>query len=473
MHINDFPPEVIRSVLTRVPRGSLIPASLVCKAWRSAALPLLYWSVRMFSIADNPNLEGLLDLSRFENHPKDLLERIIREANDDGLGFQLSHCVRHLNVAWNMDHQQLQHFGAAVSKMKNLEHLNWIVSVLNETKWHDILVRMHQELPNLRSLSLAIAQNEIPLGDSEEVVSLVNLKQLTISFDEKIDEEPEEHMPTTITKLICGAHNIESLTLDLQVDESFEEYPPPDNWGLDSMFLALSLHHFPHLHELFIGSHYRRTSLECFNGADSGLQRLLRNQQHLQKIVLYICGRGSEAGFTISPLDMGETMPAIRHFGGPVLMIEVLLKSRLAGQLEVLEIIQLENIQGSNLSDLLQELDNLTTELPSLRGLSISTNGDGTFNNTSNALLLLAKLIPRAPVLEELVISTIQHPTVENKEGLLEILVQLPRLRVVSLGWWLPLLDKLPGTQTFSERVKALCPGLMITSGVEFSSNLA
>ncbi|KAG8711790.1 hypothetical protein FRC11_001827 [Ceratobasidium sp. 423] len=470
MHINNFPPEVIRILLSHVPRKSLAPASLVCKTWRTAALPILYRCVRLSSIADNPHLEGLLDVSRFENRPEDLVGQIIGETNDEGQGFRVSSYVRRLTVAWNMDEQQLQDFGSAVSKMKNLDYLSWIVSVVHEIDWYSTLVQLHQELPNLRSLALAMAQNEIPLGDSEEVISMINLKELAIEFDEKIDQEAEWEMPASIVNLICGARNIESLSLDLQVDESLEEYPAPFNWGPNTVFSALSSRNFPHLRKLCIGSYYRPTSLECFNGPGSGLQLLLRNQQHLQKVVLYMHGRDSEGELTITPLDMEEMVPSIRYFGGPVLMIEALLKSRMASQVEVLEIIQLENIQRSNLPDLLQELDNhAITELSNLKGLCISTNGDGTHNNTDNALLLLAKLASRASALEELVISAMQHPT----ESLLETLAQLPCLRIIFLGWWLPLLDKLPGARSFSERVKALRPGLSIASGIEFSSSLS
>ncbi|CAE6532922.1 unnamed protein product [Rhizoctonia solani] len=416
MRINNFPPEVIRILLSHVPRESLAPASLVCKTWRSAALHILYRCVRLISITDNQHLDGLLDVSRFENHPEDLISRIIRETNDEGKGLQVSSCVRRLRVTWNMDEAQLPDFGSAVSKMKNLEHLGWIVSVVHEIGWYDTLVQLHQELPNLRSLSLTMAQNEIPLDDSGEVISMVNLKELAIEFDEQIDQEPELEMPTSIVNLICGARNIESLSLDLQVDDSLEEYPPPFNWGPNTVFSAITSRRFPHLRKLCIGSYYRPTSLECLKGPGSGLQLLLRNQQQLQKVILYMHARTSEAELTITPLEMEETVPSIRHFGGPVLIVEALLKSRLASQVEVLEIIQLENIQRSNLPDLLQELDNQTVgQLPNLKGLSISTNGDGTHNNTDNALSLLAKLASRTPALEELVISAMQHPTVENK----------------------------------------------------------
>ncbi|KAH7333896.1 hypothetical protein B0J17DRAFT_771000 [Rhizoctonia solani] len=461
MHINNLPLEVIHAILSVVPRQSLGPASLVCKGWRSAALSILFRSVRLFSEIDNPNLEGLAESSwtRFNNRPGDLLSRIIHETNDAGLGFQFSSCVRRLWVGWNMGEEQLRTFGSAVSKMKHLQHITWVVSPIYNTEWHDTLTRLNTEL-NLRSLDLVVAQKDIPLGESGEIISLDNLKELAIEFDENIDEEPNWEMPTTIVNLVCGARNIESLSLDLELDSSLVE------WGPNDIFSALSSHLFPHLRKLYIGSCSRQTSLECFTRPGSGLRQLLGRQRLLHKVLLYICQYSTVVGedYSVSPHDLEETLPSIRHFGGPVLMVEALIKSRLASQVEVLEIIQLNNIQHSNLVDLLQKLDSpAMNELSNLKGLAISTYGGG-FNDANHMICLLAKLLFKMPVLEELVIS----------ESLLEVLTQLPHLRWLAFAeWWLTLLDKLPGTQTFSERAKALHPRLSIVSSVEFSPFLS
>ncbi|KAL5638811.1 hypothetical protein ACGC1H_003239 [Rhizoctonia solani] len=120
------------------------------------------------SIAGNPKFEGLLDRSRFEDQPGELLGRIIQKPDDGGQGFQFPGCVRRLTVARNMNEQELQDFGSAVLKMKNLEHLGWIVLVVHKIGWYKVLVQLCQKLFHLRSLSLVIAQNEILLGDSEE-----------------------------------------------------------------------------------------------------------------------------------------------------------------------------------------------------------------------------------------------------------------------------------------------------------------
>ncbi|CAE6430683.1 unnamed protein product [Rhizoctonia solani] len=271
MHFNDIPFEVIQAILSILPRQSLASSSLVCKVWRSATLPLLYRSV-CFPLTTNFDSAGFLERSSFENHPEELVNRIAHETNDDGLEFQFSSCVRRLRAVLRMNEEQLRTFGSVVSRMKNLEHLTWVVSKVNKIRWYDTLVRLCQELPKLRSLELVMALNEFLLDNPDEVNSgvagsnqdslftvdrlgpLVGIKALSIGFDEQTGEEQVRELPTTIVKLICSANNIESLIVDSE-QPGLQGIFQSENWGLDDMFLALSSHYFPLLRQFCMGAH--------------------------------------------------------------------------------------------------------------------------------------------------------------------------------------------------------------------------
>ncbi|KAH7336907.1 hypothetical protein B0J17DRAFT_447527 [Rhizoctonia solani] len=163
MQFNSLPLEVIQIILRLVPRSSLVPASLVCKTWRSMALPLLYQSIRFPQFPQDDK----------DQRRDEFLKRIIGECESDDEGkkraFQLSGYVRRLHVGSAMNEQELEDFGLAAVKMKNLEYLDWTVSISLGVEWYPTLVHLYQELPKLRSLSLTMAQNDIFLGDLEEV----------------------------------------------------------------------------------------------------------------------------------------------------------------------------------------------------------------------------------------------------------------------------------------------------------------
>jgi hypothetical protein len=147
--IQKIPLEILQMTLRLVSRDALAPASLVCKTWRSIALPLLYQSVQFCQ-------EG-------ENRWQDVFLNRTMYGQEDGR--LLSDYVNRLRVERDMDEEELGDFYSTVARMDKLEHLDWTVSILQGTgvDWYGTLVRLCQELPKLRSLSLTLAQNEIPL----------------------------------------------------------------------------------------------------------------------------------------------------------------------------------------------------------------------------------------------------------------------------------------------------------------------
>ncbi|CAE6464116.1 unnamed protein product [Rhizoctonia solani] len=163
---------------------SLASSSLVCKDWRLAALPLLYESIRLISVPKTHPIEASSGLSCSENHPEELVNEVIREVNNDEQTFRFSNSARRLVVVWKMNELQLQTFSSAVLKMKNLEHLTWVVSVLGSVNWHNTLALLCKMLTKLCSVRLSLPVGD--LGFSNQVMgALINLKELSIGFDEQ------------------------------------------------------------------------------------------------------------------------------------------------------------------------------------------------------------------------------------------------------------------------------------------------
>ncbi|KAJ1303961.1 hypothetical protein OPQ81_008371 [Rhizoctonia solani] len=172
---------------------------------------------------------------------------------------------------------------------------------------------------------------------------------------------------------------------------------------------------------------------------------------------------------------MEEAMPSLRRFIGSSPIILALLKSKLVGQLEVLDIVIEESLNDGVLSDVLQQLDEFTlAKLSCLRGLKVSTYKIETYHRIEDVIPVLGRLGSVAPALEELVISVFQLPTRDIKESLLGLITQLPNLRRLALTEeWLRMLDNFPRAESFSESARALCPGLLIVDNPEFSPVLS
>ncbi|CAE7210048.1 unnamed protein product [Rhizoctonia solani] len=127
---------------------------------------------------------------------------------------------------------------------------------------------------------------------------------------------------------------------------------------------------------------------------------------------------------------MEAIMPSVRHFAGPGLLIEALLNSKLAKQMELLEFHEAVAFELGRLDDLLLCLNSLAlSELPNLKGL-------GLFILTAMPeqwemmLDVLFKFAVRAPMLKELLLCPISEgPTPAELDRLLQILGHFPHLR--------------------------------------------
>ncbi|CAE7133914.1 unnamed protein product [Rhizoctonia solani] len=475
MNLNSLPPEIIQLILSLVPREHLASSSLVCRTWRAAAFTLLYRSIHLVSIPMGDRCTQL-NFPIFENRPEELVDRINHETSRSGHELQFSEAVRRLTVAWTMSEQQLRDFGSAVLKMRKLEHLSWIVSMIEQAKWDITLALICRNLPKLRSVKLFLDPDELGISE-ERTGALNNIKELSVGFDRK-ESGFHWRVPDTTIRFIGGAQNIESLSLC-----SEEIYPHasslPYVLGIDDIMSGLSQQNFPHLHRLHIGPFCCDVPLRMFADPDFRLWQFVRTQKQLRELVWYLYEGGSRANrvtasWSISPRDT-EVVPSMTRFKGSARIIPSLLTWNLIKRLETLDIIHVESISPGALSDLLETLRRVSpVGLSYLKGLKISIADPASPNNIERAINVIRKLASGAPILEELIISTSQPPTPYNKECLLDLLAEIPSLRRLGLNEeWLRPPKGLSDTQSFSEQAATLCPVLAVLDNVEFSATLS
>ncbi|KDN48254.1 hypothetical protein RSAG8_02846, partial [Rhizoctonia solani AG-8 WAC10335] len=274
-----------------------------------------------------------------------------------------------------------------------------------------------------------MAQNEIPLGDLDECVAFTNLRELSITFDGLIDEDPDEQLPHTLVELIRGARNIESLCLSFEEDEERGAAP----WGSIHLFSELAADRFPNLRMLEIHSQYL-VPIDNYSGPE--FRQFIQNHSQLEKIRLLTDGYDGSVKLVnpppliVTPTDMEEMMPSIRHFAGPGLLIGTLLKSKLVKQIELLEFYEPAAIELGCLCDVLPDLDSSTLpELPSLKGLGLFTSEMEGASAWKNMLNALSKLAMRTPMLQELHLCPTEKADQDEMDQLLKILDHLPHLR--------------------------------------------
>ncbi|CEL58792.1 hypothetical protein RSOLAG1IB_12193 [Rhizoctonia solani AG-1 IB] len=256
-----------------------------------------------------------------------------------------------------------------------------------------------------------MAQNEIPLplGDLDRVVPLTNLLELYITLDGSTDDDPDDELSNTLVELIRGAANIEYLSLVFEEDDDHGAAP----WGSVELFMELDPHCFPNLRMLGIKSLYL-VPIDNYSGPK--FRQLIRNSNKLQKIILSTDGYDSSPRFIDPPLliitytDTEEMMPSIRHFGGPGLLVRELLKSKLAKQIQLLELREPGPSELGGLHDLLPEFDNSTmVELPNLKGLGYLKSYEED-NGWEAITSLLSKLSTRLLALQELILAQFDWP---------------------------------------------------------------
>ncbi|KAF8752799.1 Conserved hypothetical ATP binding protein [Rhizoctonia solani] len=358
MRTDSLPIEIVALVLPSIPRKSLISSSTVCKAWRSVALPILYRSIRLACATNDPSWSQFtcFPVMTIKYYLEEFTEQVLDETDSAS---RIPSYAHRLRIDMELKQEDVEVFITAISKMKNLDHVAWTVSGMNEVYWYRALERLYLELPKLRSLRLVMAHN-------------------------KFQMRPSWTVPNMIVKLIRNAHNIEFLAID---PEQLPTIVMGPIWGVDNILAELSSHEFPHLSHLRVGVYERRYS------------------PIISTIELDISEFEEQGGPMISPRDIEEAMPSIRHIRAPVSVVTPLLNSSLGAQLETLDIAYPAHLNHFHIEELSRPS---FPELSRLRALRIFTNHEGAYdsNGDSNVIHILGEIAARVPVLKELVILT-------------------------------------------------------------------
>lgn len=260
-----------------------------------------------------------------------------------------------------------------------------------------------------------------------------------------IDNTPMD-LPNTLATMICGSPDLELLSLEISEDSNAYIKRRP---RLDGMFESLKHVRFPRLRSLRAVSWFLSVANEsqCVH-----FQAFMRNHPRLHTIVLgeYI------TRVTMPPVL--ELMPSVRQFQGPCFVVQAILDSTLAAQIEDLTLL-IDNyaLSLAPASDMLPKASSL---LPHLHNFCLRPQRQGWYN----ALVLLKDLLKYMPQLRTLRIdkprashtSTWGQPLPNISDGI-TVLAKFPHLRALAL----PVGSVIPQDMLrFFESAASVCPRL-------------
>ncbi|CAE6461751.1 unnamed protein product [Rhizoctonia solani] len=394
MQLNDLPFDIVRLILCLLPQPNLSTVSRVCRVWRNAILPILFKAVYLS-----------------KNNPNAFIRQTLDGTNDtipQSTKSKLSNYVQQLSIHWRMNKQELGDFALALQKLENLKHITWEVASFPWMGWDNTIGILHRKSPGLQSLRLIIDQDveaisfnigceNLPFqtdevgsepGGSDKIVALINLPKLSIEFRQPSHKRT---VPQEIIFLISSTRNLESLELDFERPET-NWNSDRTSWGAADIFALLPSDYFPNLRSIQIKSS-NLTKVGGFGGQE--LRRFIKNHNHLEELVISPTRhvRALTNVETIISQDVERLMPSIRHFAGTSPSVNALLGSRLARQLEVIEIIVYPR----------DHLEMGVSELPCLRKLRLRTHYPARSNIEWKTIWdVLGDLTPRSLVLREL-----------------------------------------------------------------------
>ncbi|CAE6453962.1 hypothetical protein ACGC1H_002298 [Rhizoctonia solani] len=421
MRLNDLPFDIVSLILWLLPRRHLSTVSRVCRTWRNAILPLLFKAIYLS-----------------KNYPNAFIRQILDETNDtipQSTKPKLSNYVQRLSIHWRMNKQELEDFSLALQKLENLRHITWEVAPFPWMGWDNTIGLLHSKSPGLQSLRLIVDQDADAIGfnigdenlafqtdvaglepgDSDKTVVLTNLSKLSIEFRTPSSKRPVR-VPQEIVSLIRSARNLESLRLDfgrLETNWSSSRI----SWGAADIFTFLPSDYFPNLRSIRIRSS-NLAKLGVFGGPE--LCRFLENHNHLEELVISPIRRvgvPANVGTTV-PQVVERLMPSIRRFTGTTPSVNALLGSRLARQLEALELFVYPR----------DSLETGVSELPCLNELRLRISYPGRNREWKTIWDVLGNLASRTTALRELSIETYGLCTADELPSLLHALSRLPNL---------------------------------------------
>ncbi|KEP51908.1 F-box-like protein [Rhizoctonia solani 123E] len=357
MQLNDLPFDIVRLILCLLPQPNLSTVSRVCRVWRNAILPILFKVVYLS-----------------KNNPNTFIRQTLDGTNDaipQSTKSKLSNYVQQLSIHWRMNKQELGDFALALQKLENLKHITWEVAPFPWMGWDNTIGILHRKSPGLQSLRLIIDQ------DVDAISFNIGCENLPFQTDE-VGSEPSG------SDKIVALINLPTLSIEFR--------QPSHKRTVPQEIIFLICDYFPNLRSIQIKSS-NLAKVGGFGGQE--LRRFIKNHNHLEELAISPTRhvRAPTNVETIISQDVERLMPSIRHFAGTSPSVNALLGSRLARQLEVLEIIVYPR-------DLLEMGG---SELPCLRKLRLRTHYPARSNIEWKTIWdVLGDLTPRSLVLREL-----------------------------------------------------------------------
>ncbi|QRW22832.1 NAD(P)H-binding family protein [Rhizoctonia solani] len=120
---------------------SVLPSWALCKAWRSVALPILYRSIRLACATNDPSWSQFtcFPVMTIKYYLEEFTEQVLDETDSAS---RIPSYAHRLRIDMELKQEDVEVFITAISKMKNLDHVAWTVSGMNEVYWYRTLERL-------------------------------------------------------------------------------------------------------------------------------------------------------------------------------------------------------------------------------------------------------------------------------------------------------------------------------------------
>ncbi|CAE6361344.1 unnamed protein product [Rhizoctonia solani] len=344
-----LPPELLDLVFGSLKLGDLASTSAVCRTWQVASFPLLY---KEMYICRPEHLKALRTRIAAKNIPNVLSVA----AHVEGLTFD---CHRGELVAdWDLN--PLDDIVPQLTRLSSFAwKMNFMPFSLPSTLYEVSLKSVH-----LESTSLEDPDDEW----YKELGDLLAFEDLTHFHFKVNDLSPgfNKRYIEAFSDLFERCPTLESIELNL-FNDVYKVEPYFADMLLTQDFYAPRLHTFRLLGDVDIEWPMH------ISGAHP-LCAFLARHTLIEDLAL---GHGQEyydrPTDVINPEDLAQILPSLRHFTGPLLLCEALVRSSLATQLESLVIFADQDTD----KDTLESISKLfyETNLPKLRKIKLVTHG--------------------------------------------------------------------------------------------------
>ncbi|KEP48105.1 F-box-like protein [Rhizoctonia solani 123E] len=378
MAVVNLPVEIVSEIGTYLSNHALASASLVCKSWRLATLPILYYSIILGnnSRVERFSVSGCINSIQISPYVKKLAINLGGDGIDQSVLALLEPWVPRLTqlseLRWSLDYVP-----------DNLQLVQ-----LFQTKCSTIS-SVYVLFPEGRNFNSESVQIQFSL-----LLGFKNLVEFTLEIDE-FAAGFEPNCARFLTSLLLNCPNLQSLALRFYDDDL--------QYSLDA--LVASLNHevtLPHLQKLQITGTVELDERTLFSPPGEGphpFRDFLSRHPRIKDLELGCLVLKSYNG-EINPYYFSLALPSLKSFECLDHICDQVIRSTVASRLETLIIREGSFEKGV---DFLPDKVFGIRSLPKLRKLEIGTNA------FDDAFEIMKAILPGTEALEELRITTVPH----------------------------------------------------------------